>query len=214
MNSTGLWKRALIPLGLYALLLIGGHLGGDWLINHINADISSTQSAAAQGVVVLFVGLYALFLAVPFVPGVEISIALLVTFGAHVAMIVYLGTVAGLMVAFLVGRLMDVRAITRLFRLFNLTKAAELIGRLAPLDSRQRLDALMEHAPQRFIPFFLRHRYISIVVLFNTPGNFIIGGGGGIALMAGVSGLFSIPKFLLATAIAVMPVPLAVLLWF
>jgi hypothetical protein len=47
-------------------------------------------------------------------------------------------------------------------------------------------------------------------VLINVPGNAVIGGGGGLAFAAGMSGVFSVPAFLLTVAIAVLPVPLAI----
>lgn len=49
------------------------------------------------------------------------------------------------------------------------------------------------------------------MVGLNLPGNALIGGGGGIALMAGMSRLFSFPLFLLSLTVAVSPVPLAIL---
>ena len=44
------------------------------------------------------------------------------------------------------------------------------------------------------------------------PGNVLIGGGGGIAMVAGLSRLYSLAGFLLAVGVAVAPVPLAVTL--
>jgi hypothetical protein len=55
-----------------------------------------------------------------------------------------------------------------------------------------------------------RHRYVALAVLINVPGNAVIGGGGGLAFAAGMSGVFSIPAFLITVAIAVLPVPLAI----
>jgi len=50
-------------------------------------------------------------------------------------------------------------------------------------------------------------------VALNIPGNYVIGGGGGIALIAGVSRVYSIPGFLLTILLAVAPVPLAVVVF-
>jgi hypothetical protein len=47
-------------------------------------------------------------------------------------------------------------------------------------------------------------------VLINLPGNMLVGGGGGIALVAGMTRLFSWPAFLLTVAVAVAPVPLLI----
>jgi hypothetical protein len=84
--------------------------------------------------------------------------------------------------------------------------------RLAPLSRKERLAMLVDHAPRRFIPHLVRYRYIALVLAFNLPGNAVVGGGGGIALLAGLSGMFSFPHYLFATSIAALPVPLAALL--
>ena len=68
------------------------------------------------------------------------------------------------------------------------------------------------HAPKRVVPVFLKHRSIAIMVALNVPGNAVIGGGGGIALLAGMSGLFTFPRFLASVSLAALPVPLFVIL--
>jgi hypothetical protein len=77
----------------------------------------------------------------------------------------------------------------------------------------ERLRFIVSEAPNRFIPYFLRHRYLSLAIVVNIPGNIIIGGGGGIALMAGISRVYSLTGFLVTLAIGVSPVPIAVLLF-
>jgi hypothetical protein len=57
----------------------------------------------------------------------------------------------------------------------------------------------------------LRHRYIALALVVNVPGNSVIGGGGGIMMMAGLSGIFTPAQTFLTVAIAVSPVPLAIL---
>lgn len=78
---------------------------------------------------------------------------------------------------------------------------------------RARLNLLFERAPSRIVPFLLRHRYIAIAVALNIPGNSVIGGGGGIAFVAGLSRLFSFPLYLLAVAIGVSPVVILFLIF-
>jgi hypothetical protein len=53
---------------------------------------------------------------------------------------------------------------------------------------------------------------LTLAVLLNLPGNIIIGGGGGIALIAGMTRLYSPPTYLTTIAIAVAPVPVIVTL--
>ena len=88
--------------------------------------------------------------------------------------------------------------------------------RLAPLGAEDRLRMLVETAPARVVPFLLRHRYLAVAVAFNVPGNALVGGGGGIALAAGLSGLFQAPRFVAMVCLAISPIPLLILThhWF
>ncbi|MGA1369426.1 MAG: hypothetical protein ACO394_13000, partial [Blastocatellia bacterium] len=45
---------------------------------------------------------------------------------------------------------------------------------------------------------------VVLAVALNMPGNAMIGGGGGIAMLAGMSGLFALPVFVMVIAIAVL----------
>ncbi|MFQ5624522.1 MAG: hypothetical protein ACE5FS_14145 [Paracoccaceae bacterium] len=154
--------------------------------------------------------LYAVLIAIPFVPGVEIGIGLLVVLGAPMAPFVYVATLAGLSIAYLLGRLVPARILERVFRFFLLKEAAALSSKLAPLDGPERLRFLLERAPARWVPFLLKNRHIALAVAVNIPGSSLIGGGGGICLLAGISGLFGFRAFLLTLAIAVAPVPIVV----
>jgi hypothetical protein len=58
----------------------------------------------------------------------------------------------------------------------------------------------------------LQRRSLALALLFNLPGNALIGGAGGIALFAGTSRLFSFTRFCLLTALATSPLPAMLLL--
>jgi len=206
------WLRIAILLLIYGGLLAGGHWGSQWLIGLVGADLGPGVSSHARNVVMAGIALYTALLAVPFVPGMEISLALLAAFGHQVAVITYAATVAALAVSYLIGRLVPVRLIASLFGSLGLQRAEDFVQRLAPLTAEQRLETLIAHAPRRIMPALLKHRYIAIAVALNLPGNTIIGGGGGIALLAGISGLFTFPRYLAIVSLAVLPVPLAVFL--
>ena len=204
--------RIVILLLIYGGLLAGGHWGSQWLIGLVGADLDPGVASHARNVVMAGIALYTALLAVPFVPGMEISLALLAAFGHQVAVITYAATVAALAVSYLIGRLVPVRLIASLFGSLGLQRAEDFVQRLAPLTAEQRLETLIAHAPRRIMPALLKHRYIAIAVALNLPGNTIIGGGGGIALLAGISGLFTFPRYLAIVSLAVLPVPLAVFL--
>ncbi|MEP3599182.1 MAG: hypothetical protein ABJN26_04660 [Stappiaceae bacterium] len=199
------WIRVGVLVLIYGGLLAGGHFGSQWLIG-------TSLGTHARSMVVAATVLYAVLLAIPFVPGIEISLALLAAFGQQFAILIYFATVIALCVSYLVGRLVPLRSTATLFEFLGLDQAKELVYRLEPLSAGQRLDLLMERAPKRIVPFLLNHNYVALVIALNMPGNAIIGGGGGIALLAGISGLFTFPKFVIAVCLAVLPVPMAVIL--
>jgi hypothetical protein len=132
-------------------------------------------------------------------------------FGPQIVFLVYLTTLIGLSISFIVGRLVSLRSLALLFENLNLSKASNLLNSVEPLDMEGRLNFLTSQAPSRTVPFLIRHRYIALAVLVNLPGNILIGGGGGISLIAGASKLFSLPGFLTTIALAVSPLPLAIL---
>jgi len=197
---------------IYGGLLAGGHWGSQWLFATVGVDLGPGVKSHARHVVMVGIALYTALMALPFVPGIEISLALLAAFGYQVALFIYAATVVALMISFLVGRLVPVHMIASLFGFLSLERAENLVRRLEPLSARQRLETLTELAPKRIVPLLLKHRYLAIAVVLNVPGNAIIGGGGGIALLAGISGLFSFPRYLAIIALAVLPVPLTIMI--
>jgi len=95
---------------------------------------------------------------------------------------------------------------------FHLNGARDRVTNLGPLGPDQRLRFLLQSAPSRIVPFLLRHRYLIIAILFNLPGNAVIGGGGGIGVIAGMSRLFPFPKYVFLVCVAITPGPLFFLL--
>jgi len=162
--------------------------------------------AIATGIV------YALFMAIPFVPGVEIGLGLIAAFGESIVHFVYACTLAGLTIAFFVGQTIPASTLARSLSLLSLNRAADLVRTLEPMSREERLAFLAARGPSRLVPFLLRHRYLALGLLLNVPGNIVLGGGGGLAMVAGISRLFSPPAFLLTIAIATAPVPAAVVI--
>ncbi len=75
----------------------------------------------------------------------------------------------------------------------------------------ERLSLLRLRLPDWLGRSAINFRYVSVALLVNLPGNALIGGGGGICMIAGLSRLFSTWIFALTIALAVAPVP--VLVW-
>jgi len=206
------WLRITAVVAVYTTLLSFGYLGSGWLAEALGLEPGNGALVVNDSAVWLGISAYALLLAIPFVPGVEISLGLFATFGSAVAVQIYLATVAAFVFSYLIGRVVPTTLLSAFFRMIGLTSADALMKRLRPLSQSEQLALLVEQAPRRFIPALLRYRYVALVVALNLPGNAILGGGGGIALLAGLSGMFSFPQYLIATSVAALPIPIVALL--
>lgn len=197
---------AKIAIFLAALLFMNYAMG--WLANLVAFQVWPRHVHAASFLLLGTVVSYVLLLAIPFLPGIEVGLMLMAMLGRKGILLVYLCTVLALSLSFLFGRLLPPRYIARVLGWFHLRRAREMVHALAPLDPEERLRFLAKNAPLRIVPFLVRHRYLIIGVLFNVPGNALIGGGGGIGLIAGMSRLFPFPKYLLLICLAITPGPI------
>jgi hypothetical protein len=151
--------------------------------------------------------LYVLLLSLPFVPGVELGVLLMCVFGKEGIVFVYFATVAGLSLAFLLGRLLPKEWVKSRLQKMGFGQNGDNPGdgiesMLVQLSRNHKKDR------NRFRSFLSKYRYLAIAVLFNTPGNYLIGGGGGISLACGITHRISWKWFLLTVVLAVSPVPL------
>jgi len=208
-TSLGIAVRVVALVALVLAATWGAHMIRDAL----NLTIMPVNEQQVHRAIMLGTVAYIGLLALPFVPGAEIGIAMLTAFGAAIAPLVYAATVCAMMLAYLVGRLLPIGALARLLTFLRMRRAAELVERAAPLSREARLAMLLEGAPPRTLALALRYRYAALALAVNVPGNAVIGGGGGIMMMAGLSGIFAPLPTVLAVMLAVSPVPLAVMLF-
>lgn len=205
--------RFLVRFSAIVVFVALAVLAFDWLKAQIALMESDASARAMTGLIVAVLIAYAVLLAIPFVPGVEIGIALLIIQGAVVAPFVYLATVGGLGLAFMVGQNVSLLWLIGVLRDLRLHRIALWLERIDAVPRDQRLVAMQNNLPAWLVPFVVRYRYATVAIAINTPGNIAIGGGGGIMLVAGLSRLFSTPALLLMIAFATAPVPLVVWLW-
>lgn len=218
MSQGSAHSKAMSPLGIALRLVAFGAIvvGATWAAHYLRDVLDMTIHPENEAMIhrtlmfsmVAYIGL----LAIPFVPGAEVGLAMITAFGAAVAPLVYVATVIGMMLAYTVGRLMPGTTLARLLSLLRLRKAADLVTRTATLPPEDRLTLLLEGAPPRTVGLALRHRYVALALCVNVPGNAIVGGGGGIMMVAGLSGIFAPVQTFIAIAIAVSPIPIAVML--
>ncbi|MGR3511765.1 MAG: hypothetical protein ACU0GG_03305 [Paracoccaceae bacterium] len=197
--------RLLMRGAVIVVLALGLHMAMHWA-----TERAADREGLMIGLLALLLLTYALLVAVPFMPGIEIGISLLVLQGASIAPFVYLATVFGLVLAFVVGRSVPLGWLRAVFADLRLRRACHLLDRLGPMSGAARLALLTAHAPGWVRPLVGRWRYGLLAALINMPGNVIFGGGGGLAMTAGLSRVFHPGWVLLTVALAVAPVPFLV----
>lgn len=198
--------RTILRLCLVLLIAWSIHLLMRWV-----SDLAIFDDDRLKfGMLILFLLAYAILIAVPFVPGVEIGLTLLAMEGPWIAPLIYLSTAMGLSLAYATGDRVPYARLHRIFEDMRLTRACRMLEAVAPLDRQDRLAALRASAPRWLRPLATRYRYVLLALLINLPGNAVIGGGGGILFTAGLSRLFLPLPTIVTILFAVAPVPIAV----
>ncbi|MFZ7092666.1 hypothetical protein [Primorskyibacter sp. 2E233] len=200
-----LWR---IAGRLLVVLVIawGAHLALNWA----NGLVDSGGLAMRVGMLSVFLLVYAILIAIPFLPGIEIGMALMAIEGSWIAPLIYVATLGGLTLAFAAGEWMPYERLYQIFKDLRMRRVCVLLKTVQPLDRQTRLDLLRDRAPRLLRPLVSRFRYVVLAILVNLPGNSIIGGGGGILFIAGFSRLFRPLATIVTLALAVAPVPLLV----
>lgn len=208
------WRVALPRIALKLAVLVVVILALKWVLELTYAQIETLdiagQARAKFWIILIGLTLYALIIAIPFVPAVEIAIALIVMEGAAMAPFIYMATVAGLFLAFCIGNRVPVDWVITVLRDMRMIKAGTFLQGIKGEAKPARLATLEARLPRLIAPVLTRYRYVTLALLLSIPGNAAIGGGGGIMMTAGFSRLFSTAGVLLTLLIGVAPVPLIV----
>ena len=186
---------------------------GSWLANTLKIELKPSTEPFIHEMIMWSAVAYGALVAIPFVPGIEIAIGLFMVAGPGITPLLYGVTIAGLVITFTIGYLVPLSKVRAVFEFLRMRRASRLIQRLDGLSSAEQLDLLRSSATARIFPWLLNNRYLALAVLLNLPGNIVIGGGGGIVLVAGLSKLFTPAKFFLTLVLAVAPIPAALLLF-
>ena len=193
----------------YVGLLLVGALAGQFFLGVAVPEMRPMNEPMIHRIVMIALFAFVVAAAIPFVPGAEIGFALLLVFGGQAAPLVYCGMVAALLLAFGVGRFVPlswIAGFANWLRMPGMAARLEELGETLPDDRAEFLSARLSGRIGRLA---VRNRYFLIVVPMNLPGNSVLGGGGGLAFSAGVSGLYRFWAFVACILIAVAPVPLA-----
>jgi hypothetical protein len=195
-----------ILVGLFVLVNVGGGM----LVKQVAGPVAEGDFMFNLAGV-LMLALYAVLLAIPFFPGIEIGLSLLIAHGSAAALPVYAATICGLLIAYGIGVLLSDKVSCKFMMKLGLTRACLFVDEIKLMNREQRLHRLQQALPEWAGRWFLGHRSIVLALLLNLPGNSLIGGGGGIAMLAGLSRTFSTMQFVLTIALATLPVPLSFL---
>jgi len=200
--------KILLLITVVALL----NSGGGWLAHQINFQLYPRHEPYLHFVILGSFGLYILLMTLPFMPGIEIGITLMLFLGSKGVILVYCCTLVALSISYLIGQRIPLQKFAKFLDWLHLKKARDLILEMESLSPGERVAILHKKAPARFIPHLLNHRYLTIALLLNLPGNAVIGGGGGIGLIVGMSGLITYSRYLLTIAVSISPVPIVIFL--
>lgn len=187
--------RMLVVVIAVSTLVIWGQL----VASRIGLPEFSQRTEAAMHFALL---VFLLAAAIPFVPGAEIGLALLMILGRDAAFEVYFAMLSALLLAFTAGRLVPARFVS------GLCSRAESRWRLLRLRSSRGRRWASSAIMTRALNFAASNRHVTLGAVLNMPGNSILGGGGGIALLAGASRQYSFLGFGTTVAVAVLPLPL------
>ena len=204
------WRRVMLWALMVVIFVTALHYALVWAMNFISGMYSISGSMTMISVLIISLAVYAILIAIPFMPGIEVGVALLLLQGASIAPFVYLATITGLMTAYLIGSTVPFAWLHKMACDLGLKRVCDFLDQIATTPPEVRLANQRAMLTGWLARLTVDYRYAAIGVLLNVPGTFAIGGGGGILMAAGLSRLFNGWAILLTLAIATLPVPLAV----
>jgi len=201
--------RRVAALGLALLVLAAA---GSWTVGAQHVPALPEDAALFDAMVAVALLVYVLAMATPFVPGIEIGLALMMVLGDEGIVLVYAATQAALLLSYALGRWVPARVVYAVFRWLGMQRAAGLLQAIEKVPADERTAYLARSVSGRWSRRLVRHHGWLIAALLNLPGNAVIGGGGGIGMIAGMSRAISPGRYLSIVAAATSPVPLFLLL--
>lgn len=205
--------RVVLATAIWVSLIVAGHY-----LSHLDAltirqTLAALHEAMGMGALLASAAILAILLGLPFVPSVEMGLMMMAVFGREGAITAWLATIAGLALAHAAGRYMPVEWMRHWMERHALLPADADEGQ-PPLLTLMDRPHPSPWLGRRLGALLLRHRYLLFAALINMPGNSVLGGGGGIALVCGFTRLYRWPLFIVTVALASLPIPLLVFLGF
>ena len=204
------WPVILLKLSSIVLLVILANIGISSLIDKLGFQFYPVSLRLVEQAIFVGLVLYICLMAMPFLPGIEIGLVLMILLGPQGVVLIYICTLIALTLSFGLGRIVPADLLASLLRWLHFVRAEKLLKTFNETPPDKRLAFLAEKAPTKTISGILKRRYLVLAALLNLPGNALIGGAGGIAMMAGMSRLYTFPRFLFLISIAILPGPILV----
>ena len=195
---------------VWSTLLVVGHSLSHLGLHDATAMLAGVRESVGPLALMALALAYAVALALPFFPGVELGLLIMAVFGPAGALASHAATVVGLGMAFAVGRLLPARLVAA-----GLSRVGIVVPRngvdvsMSGMLAQRRLTQAGFGQPPALV---LDYRHLALGVCLNFPGNAAVGGGGGLALLCGLSREIGWAPFLLTVALAAAPVPILVLI--
>ncbi len=192
---------------LAVILLL--NTGGAWLAAQANVQIWPEHLEIIELMWVTMAVAYVALMTIPFVPGIEVGLVLMLMPGDGGILLIYLATQLALSISFWLGHLVPPDRLARALSFFGLGRMAGLLLQSQSVMCGQRAQWLGQHFDSPVGRWLMNHQSTSLAILINLPGNSFIGGAGGIGILVGSTGLICYRRFVLVMAVATAPLPLA-----
>lgn len=204
--------RSMLAAVVWVTLIVFGHYLAHLPVPEIRETLAVLREGIGMGALLASAAMLAVLLGLPFVPSVEMGLLMMAVFGKGGALAAWLATIVGLSLAYAAGRYMPADAISQWLARQGLAVPRADGPVPGPALQAALAGSRFGRIGERLGSFLLRHRYLLFAVLINMPGNSVLGGGGGIALVSGFARLYRWPLFILTTALASLPIPMLVFL--
>lgn len=205
-------EKRFFRISIVVAIIVGLNCLGTWVGHQVNFQLFPRHDTLLHTLVIIAVVIYILLMATPFMPGIEVGMAVMLLLGYKSALLIYLSTLLALSISYIIGRFFPLILIKKFLNWLYLFKARDLVDELEPLNQEERLILLNKKAPKKIAPFLLKHRYLTIAAILNLPGNALVGGGGGIGLVVGMSRVVPFYKYFMVVLFSVLPIPLFIYL--
>ncbi len=161
------WGLTLAKLSAVALCIIFANIGVSRLVGALEIQIWPEHLEIVDRAVLVGVILYIVLKATPFLPGIELGLALMIMLGPKGVLVTYICTLIALTISFGLGRLVPAHALVSFLHWLHLARAAALLSSFNAVAPEKRLQYLAQRSSKRAVPALVKRRYLILALLLN-----------------------------------------------